>query len=526
MKNPKKPNQKDKSTLDPLEEARKEILKAWASFDKVLKARKSTFLGFQANQGLHYQNVIAEYLDCQINNLGDPYLDGSFRINSKEIEKKVPNCYARLWHGEPHDPKNPESCWGYVCSMGSTEANLYGLWNARDYLAGRPLLNPTDAQEIPTEEKDRSKPYLEPVLFYSEDTHYSGVKAAQMLGLKRFCDVGNDQYKKQCVITLCDECERNHRQKGCEKSDCGVWPMTGAPSVDGLVGTGVIDINKLKTLVTFFVDKRHPIIINFNYGTAFKGAYDDIEEAERELLPIFEERKMLSRRVQYRHNGKDYTDIRTGYWFHVDGALGAAYMPFIAAARDLGLYDKSVHVPKFDFALKSVHSISMSGHKWIGAPWPCAIYMTRRKYQLEPVSDPAYLGTLAGSRNGLSALILASYIKRTSEQDEVMKATKTQRTADYAYRQLKNLEDELIATGKFETDFLRIRRAPLSLSVYFREVPKEIVDKYSLNKERFMVKIGDTKQEMVYNHIFVMDHVDEALIEKLIEDLRTSFEEN
>jgi hypothetical protein len=84
MKNSRKSNQNGKRPAKhPLVEAKKEISKAWASFDKVLQARKLTFLGFQANQGLHYRDVIAEYLDSQINNLGDPNSDGSFKINSK-----------------------------------------------------------------------------------------------------------------------------------------------------------------------------------------------------------------------------------------------------------------------------------------------------------------------------------------------------------------------------------------------------------------------------------------------------------
>ncbi len=51
---------------------------------------------------------------------------------------------ARLWHGVPTDPGNKESCWGYVLSMGSTEGNMYALWNARDYLSGKRLLGESE----------------------------------------------------------------------------------------------------------------------------------------------------------------------------------------------------------------------------------------------------------------------------------------------------------------------------------------------------------------------------------------------
>jgi histidine decarboxylase len=73
--------------------------------------------------------------------------------------------------------------------MGSSEANLYGLWNGRDYLAGKFLLEPTEEetrkeslrQEGATRVESGAIAHrvteftepnsLSPVLFYSEDTH-------------------------------------------------------------------------------------------------------------------------------------------------------------------------------------------------------------------------------------------------------------------------------------------------------------------------------------------------------------------
>lgn len=530
-------------------EIQERIQKALDKFDDALEGQKAKFLGFQANQGLHYQNVLAAYLDCQINNLGDPFEDGSFRINSKEVEREVLNYYAELWGGTPHfkaeeDKKEHprynqyknspqykediETCWGYVCSMGSTEANLYGLWNARDYLCGMPLLNPTDDE--PSEEggKDRKKAVRRPLLFYSQDTHYSVVKIARVLGLNTFFDVGNKKHLGECQLTWCEECERNgSKREGCERKGCGTWPTTGVPSVGSLDGTGAIDVEKLEYLVEFFAERGYPIIVVFNYGTAFKGAYDDVEAAGNKLVPIFKKHKLYERRVRYKYKdeeGNETTrvDSRNGFWFHVDGALGAAYMPFIRQA------------PRFGFGLGFVHSISMSGHKWIGAPWPCGIYMTKRKYQLEPPSDPAYIGspdsTLAGSRNGLSALILGHYIIGTSCDGEIKKAKKTQTMAAYAYKRLKDLEAELKAGHYLDDDGLRIGRAPLSLAVYFRGFEDKIFEEnivkiYSLSGEEFDLSFGKRTKIKKYNHIFAMEHVEKSLIEDLIKDLRTYFME-
>lgn len=489
------------------EDHRKEAL---AKFDEYLSQQKSHFLGFQANQELRYEDELAKYLDCQINNLGDPYKDGNFTLNSKIIERAVLDYYAQLWNITSYNPDDPESCWGYVLSMGSSEANLYGLWNGRDYLAGKFLLEPTEEETRKTSlgregatrvesgaiarrvTKFSEPNSLSPVLFYSEDTHYSIIKSAIVLRLKTFYEIGTEKYPKDCPLPGAKE-----------------WPKH-VPSEDGAEGTGAIDIDKLAILVEFFASRGYPILINFNYGTTFKGAYDNVEAAGKKLMPIFKRYGLDSRKVYYNAKNKKQYDIRNGFWFHVDGALGAAYMPFIERAYSEGLIDR--RGPKFDFDLPFVHSISMSGHKWIGAPWPCGIYMTRRKYQLLPPDNPEYIGaldsTFAGSRNGLSALILWNHLAKTSYAKQIKKALHTQRIADYAYRRLKHLEKRL-------NKDLWVARSPLSLTVRFKQATLDIIFKYSLSGETFYVD----GRKRAYNHIFAMSHVTEETIDRLIEDL-------
>eukprot|EP00250_Pteridium_aquilinum_P034422 c7556_g1_i1 orf=1-237(-) len=78
----------------------------------------------------------------------------------------------------------------------------------------------------------------------------------------------------------------------------------------------------------------------------------------------------------------------------------------------------------------------MSGHKWIGAPYPCGVFMTRTKYQMLPPTFPEYIGTpdttFAGSRNGLSPMFLWDYIARTSYEDQIYKAIRLEQLATYA----------------------------------------------------------------------------------------------
>lgn len=477
--------------------------------------QKEHFLGYQANQALDFTGDLKEYLDFHINNIGDPFVSGNFTVNSKWIERAVLDYYAKLWHAKtPHDPRDPESYWGYVLSMGSTEGNLYGLWSARDYLSGKLLLEEPEDKAVALARSQEGHPtrvprnlvYQQalavqanpnaytPVAFYSEDTHYSIIKAMRVLDIRTFYEIGTERYPGECPIQV----------PGVKQ---GEWPKE-VPSQGGGSGPGSIDVDALAALVEFFAAKGFPIIVCFNYGTTFKGAYDNVEEAGNRLLPILKKYGLDERKVEY---SKGKYDTRTGYWFHVDAALGASYMPFIERAYDLGLTD--VRGPNFDFRLPFVHSLVMSGHKWIGAPWPAGVYMTRVKMQLKPPDDPAYIGapdtTFAGSRNGFSAMILWDYLTKNSYDSQMERALKTEDLAAYAHKQLLLLGEEL----KMD---LWVERSPLSLTIRFKQANPDIVFKYSLSGESLYVN-GQVRS---YSHIFMMPSVTKELIDAFIQDLR------
>jgi histidine decarboxylase len=473
--------------------------------------QKEHFLGYQANQELKNQDDLKQYLDFHVNNLGDPFVEGNFTVNSKVMEQAVLDYYANLWHAIPRDKnknekeQDPDAYWGYVLSMGATEGNLYGLWNARDYLGGKLLL-----QEKPGPWANGSSPvkprlvYVQaeapedepnaytPIAFFSADTHYSIIKAMRVLGIQTFYEVGTEHYGTQCPINN------------------GKWPQE-VPSEGGELGHGSMDIDKLAKLVDFFAEKGYPIIVSFNYGTTFKGAYDDVAKACERLEPILKRHNLFERWVKY-DKDKNLFDKRTGYWFHVDGALGAAYMPFVEMAQKRG--ELPGRRPNFDFRLPMVHSLSMSGHKWIGAPWPCGIYMTRVKMQIKPPDDPEYIGspdtTFAGSRNGLSPMIFWNYLATHSYEEQIKKAIKTEELASYAEEKLNRL-----AQDPNNPRDLWVQRSPLSLTVLFKAASDEIVKKYSLSGETLIVK----GQERHYSHIFLMESVTKELIDQLILDL-------
>ena len=427
-------------------------------FDEYIQTQKKYVLGYQCNQRMQYQEDTMKFLDCHMNNAGDPFVEGSFTVNSKVMEKAVLDYYARLWNAKlPHDPKNPESYWGYVLTMGSTEGNLYGLWNARDYLAGKKLL---------VDETDPGKPRMKylsaletkknpfaytPVAFFSEDTHYSITKAVRVLQIPTYDEIGKKNFPRQNPITLDHE-----------------WSSPEVPSEQGQLGPGAVDIEKLAKLVEFFASKGFPILVNCNFGTTFKDAYDDVGEISKTLFPIFKNNDLVDREVEYEQGKKD---IRNGFWIHVDGALAATYAPFLKMENKFA-------IPDFDFGVEHVNSLVTSGHKWPGAPWPCGIFMTKVKYQLFPPDQPEYIGspdtTFAGSRNGFSSIILWDYLAKHSYDKQIEKIRHCEKMASL-------IESRLHEVEKCHPQIdLWIAQTNLALAVRFRRPNKKIVRKYSL----------------------------------------------
>lgn len=472
-------------------------------FHTYLQGQSGNSLGYQLTSNLDYESRLGKYLDQHLNNVGDPYQSGAYTPNSKVLERAVLDYYASLWNARwPHRDDDPESYWGYLLTMGSSEGNLYGLWNARDCLSGKLLLRQNRGTEDGANDvvytqamrrQGQSPHTYHPVAFFSQDTHYSLTKAVRVLGIDTFHSVGSTQYP-----------EENPLGPGTP------WP-TEVPSAGGVNGTGAIDVDKLAILVRFFASRGYPILINLNYGSTFKGAYDDVEAVSRTVHEICSEYGLAERRVHHDRSHDSAYDIRPGYWIHIDGALGAGYAPYLEMARIAGMVDAAP--PAFDFRLPGVHSITMSGHKWMGTPWPCGVFMTRTGLQMIPPKASEYIGaadtTFAGSRNGFSALLMWDYLARHSYDEQIRMAAECDRTAGYAHDRLLALE------GHLELD-LWVARSPLALTVRFRRPSPEIVRKYSLSYETLQVN-GETRP---YVHLFAMKHVTRELIDELVRDLR------
>jgi len=125
------------------------------------------------------------------------------------------------------------------------------------------------------------------------------------------------------------------------------------------------------------LDNKRPAVICLTAGTTMSGAIDDIARV-----------------------CKLVADAEVDHYIHIDAALSGFILPFLQNA------------PAFDFALP-IDSISVSGHKMLGCPFACGVFISRRKHR--PVRPVEYIGannaTLFGSRNGLAPLAIWHNLK-------------------------------------------------------------------------------------------------------------------
>ena len=106
------------------------------------------FLGYPCTRVFDYSELFP-FLALPMNNVGDPFLDSNYHLNTHEYEREVIAYFAELTH------TNLDEIWGYVTN-GGTEGNMYGIYLAREL-------------------------FPEGLVYYSEATHYSVPKILRMV---------------------------------------------------------------------------------------------------------------------------------------------------------------------------------------------------------------------------------------------------------------------------------------------------------------------------------------------------------
>lgn len=160
-------------------------------------------IGYPVTINRNFKNSY-KTLQHSLNNAGDAFAkEGIFDRHRHQEEREMFQKISDLWNIDIKE------CWGYITS-GGTEGNLEGLWFAREK-------------------------YPDGILYYSEQSHYSIKKIANIL-------------RMDSMVVPSDE-------------------------------RGSIDINALKDMI----DLKKPVILLANIGSTFLGAIDDIEKIKSTL---------------------------------------------------------------------------------------------------------------------------------------------------------------------------------------------------------------------------------------------------
>ena len=459
--------------------------RAMVETEEIVRRSVRSFLGFMSSQEFHLPAQMHSSLgSLMLNSSGDPQAPNAYISSVKWMERNVLDYYASLWNAKwPGSEKDEESYWGYLLTMGSTEGNLHALWNARNYLLGTVMVKKGD--------HGPSMSTKVPVVFFSSNTNYSLYKCCNLVNIPTFDSVGRDMYPSENPLG-------------------GEW-IPGVPCTGGDAGPGTIDIDALEKLVDFFSSRGHPIVVIFNYGTTFKGACDDVKAAGERLVSVLKNNNMYEVGIV---NPKDPSkkSTRNGFWFHIDGALSAAYVPFLEMAYANGLTDTQP-APPFDFRLDFITSIVTSGHKYMGVPWPCGVYLVRdRKQNLQEWDVPLFISdvdrNIALSRNAHSSVALWSYIGKNSYDAQVATVIDSLQMVEYAVNRLTELQ------GKIGID-LWVMNTPPSLSVGFRRPNVRVSQKYSLSFNNLVIE----SQVRPMAQLYAMKHVTKELIDAFVDDL-------
>ena len=353
---------------------------------KKLKLDQNHFLGYPCNIDYDYSELY-DTLKFHFNNVGDPFKDSLYRVNSRQEEKEVLDFFKEVWHFDKHN------VWGYITHNG-TEGNMQGLYVGREV-------------------------FPEGVFYCSEDSHYSLFKIARILKMKL------------CVVKSRENGEINYDDFEYKLKD---------------------NIN-------------YPSIICVNIGTTMKGAIDDPREIYRILCK----------------HGK-----QNDYYMHADGALMGFLLPYI---------EKDI------FFKKCINSIAISGHKFLGIPFPCGVFMMQKHFLEMITNDVEYIGstdnTISGSRNGHSPVFMNYIIKQKG-------------MGGFEKDVLSCLDNSEYLINKLQEIGINAWRNRNSTTVVFKKPSMDLVKKWQLAIQ------GDIC------HIVVMQHVNKDKIDKFIEDIKNN----
>ena len=353
-------------------------------YNNLLEKDKNS-IGFPVSRVFDYSELF-KFLYLAINNVGDPFENSLYKVNTHTLEREVIREFEKLFNADQ------DKCWGYV-THGGSESNTFGIYVGHEVMG-----------------KDS-------VLYYSKDSHYSIQKASR---LEHF---------------LHEEVEADEK--------------------------GEMDYEDFKKKLS--LHKDCPAVIVANVGTTVTGACDNIAKIKSVLAQV---------------------NIPKHY-IHCDAAFHGMIYPFCEDA------------PKFDFK-EGIDSLCFSGHKIIGSPIPCSVVITYKKHKECIQTNVEYVGlvdsTLAGSRCGISPLILWYALKTVGMKGIKKVVTDSIELADYAIEKLS--EGGVYAW-----------RNKASMIVIIPKPSAHTMDKWQLSPR------GDIA------HLITLEHTSKEMIDQVVADI-------
>jgi histidine decarboxylase len=230
--------------------------------------------------------------------------------------------------------------------------------------------------------------------------------------------------------------------------------------------TGEIDYDDLRGVLA--QRRELPAIIVANIGTTMTEAVDDVATIRRVLRDLAVDQ----------------------HYIHADAAL--AGIPLAVADVPLG----------FGLAPGGAHSVTVSGHKFIGSPIPYGVLLTHRSTRNRIVRPSTYTGvpdvTISGSRSGLAPLLLWVRLHQLGWADGLAKrAMAAREVAEYAVQRLRKIG--WVAW-----------RHPLAFTVVLQTPPAEV-------RARWPLATHDG-----VSHLITMPGVTAEQIDQFVDALRAS----
>lgn len=219
---------------------------------------------------------------------------------------------------------------------------------------------------------------------------------------------------------------------------------------------------------TLRIHRDVPPIIFANIGTTMKGAVDDLAQ----IRAIME-------------------DLAIGNaYIHADAALSGMILPFVEAPQPWNFAD-------------GADSISISGHKMLGAPVPCGVVLARKVNVDRIARSIEYIGaldtTIAGSRSAFSPLLLWHRLRTLGEDGLRRIVQECLENAEYAVQQ-------------FRAHGIEAWRHPNSITVVFPKPPPGMMEKWIIAPRK---SIG---------HLIAMPHVTKGIIDDFVADFAAALQ--